>query len=267
MKLIITFFLFCNLAVSGQTKENDLRTEETEIESGKVIKKYNKKELENFTVEISANTYYNSFFFSKEKDTIIIKNLNEDKAVIKIYVKDKKKVSEFLYEGILLFYSEIIDFDTNKLPSRGKIWGSKTNDEKISYHFYRDNLSKAKGDDFEKSFKLYSFLKTSEYNVSTDLLFNEIADFFSEEDAVLKIYSSKYRDKTMSESKLYKTAFLSTNKLGQIKIGVLWKEKSPHKGEYTVYDNGKIIKTENVDLNSFQPIFNDYYILNYSEQD
>lgn len=266
MKLILAFFLFCNFAVSAQT-DNNVKTEEKEIESGKITKNYSNDKLENFTVEIAANAYYNSFFFTKVKDTIIIKNVTEEKAVIKIYVKDKKKVSEFLYEGKPIFYQEVIDFNTNKLPPKGKIWGTLSDGEKTSYLFYRDNLSKAKGDDFEKSYKLFSFLTTSEYNVTTDLLFTEIADFFSEEDAVLKIYLSRYRNKTMSEAKLFKTTYLTTNELGQIKNGVLWTGKSPNKGEYRLYENQKIVKTENMDLNSFQQIFNDYYILNYPVED
>jgi len=267
MKLTIILFLFCSLSLSAQKDGNNSETEEIKIENGAITKKFNKGKLESFTVEINANSYYNSFLFTKKNDTIIATNLSEEKAVIKIYVKDKKKVSEFFYNGRILFYQEAIDFNTTKLPPNGRIWGTISNAEKTSYLFYRDNLSKAQGDDFEKTYKLYSFLKTAEYNVTSDLLFNEIADFFSEEDAILKIYLSSYRNKIISESKLLKVAYLTTNGQGQIKNGVLWTQKSDLKGEYKLFENQKNIKTENIDLDSFQGIFNDYYILNLPVQD
>lgn len=263
----MVLFLFFSLSLSAQTNGNNSGTEKIEIENGAITKKFNNGKLESFNVEVTADSYYNSFFFTKKNDTVNVTNLSEEKAVIKIYVKDKKKVSEFIYDGIPIFYQEVIEFNTTKLPTKGKIWGNITNGKNVSYFFYRDNLWKAKGDDFEKSYKLYSFLKTSEYNVTSDLLFNEIADYFSEEDAILKIYLSKYRNKIIAESKLFKTAYLTTNEKGQIKNGVLWTQKSDDKGEYKLYENQKSVKTENIDLKTFQAIFNDYYILNYGVPD
>ncbi|GGF11560.1 hypothetical protein [Flavobacterium limi] len=266
MKLIIVIVLFYSFSIFAQTHKNNLRTEETAIESGEIIKIYNNEKLESFTLQILADYYSNSFFFTKENDIITIKNRVESDAIIKLYVKDRKKVSEFLYKDKLIFYTEVIDFDIKKLPAQSKIWNTIYNDEKISY-IYKDNLSKAAGDDFEKSYKLFLFLKTSENNATTDLIFNQIADFFSKEDAILRIYLSKYRDKINAESQLNKTGYLTTNELGKIKNGILWTQKTINNGEYHVYKNEQIIKSGTVNLKSFQEIFNTYYTENYNLQE
>lgn len=259
MKLIITILLLCSLTAIGQNEKNNLRTEEIKIESGEIIKNYDNDKLENFTVQIYANTYYNSFSFTKENDTIVVKNLKEKDAVIKIYVKDKKKVSEFIYKGKQIFYLEVIDFNVDNLPAKSKISNRLYGNEKTSY-LYKNNLAKADGNDYEKSYKLFLFLKTSENNVTLDSIFNQIADFFSKEDAIYRIYMSKYRDKINSESATNTTAYLITDELGKIKNGILWTEKSSNNGEYHIYKNGKIIKSENINLNPFQKIINTYYI-------
>lgn len=263
MKLIWLIVLLYSFSVLGQTDNNNSRTEETTIESGEIIKKYNNEKLDSFTLNIHADYYYNSFFFTKEKDTITIKNIVESDAIIKIYVKDKKKASTFLYKDKPIFYTEVIDFNIKKLPVESKIWNTIYNDEKISYS-YQDNLSKAAGDDFEKSHKLYLFLKTSENNVTIDLIFNQIAEFFSEEDAILRIYLSKYRDKINAESQLNKTGYLTTNEFGKIKNGILWTGKITNNGEYHVYKNEQIIKSGNINLKSFQEIFKTYITENYN---
>lgn len=259
MKLIITILLFCGLSVTAQNEKNNLRTEEIKIESGEIIKKYNNDKLESFAVQIYANSYYNSFFFAKENDTIVVKNLNEKDAIIKIYVKDKKKVSEFIYKDKQIFYLEVIDFNINNLPAKSKISNRIYDNEKTSY-LYKNNMADAHGDDFEKSYKLFLFLKTSENNVTVDSIFNQIADFFSKEDAIYRIYMSKYRDKINAESATNTTAYLITDELGKIKNGILWTEKPSNNGEYHIYKNGKIIKSENIKLESFQKIINTYYI-------
>jgi hypothetical protein len=263
-KKLVLFFLF-TLSIFGQEQNDNLKTEQIEIESGEIIKKYNPDhKLENFTVQISADYYGNSLFFTKEKDTIYIKNLIENDAIIKIYVKNQKKVSELIYKHKQVSYIEVFDFNINNLPKSSFINSKIKDNEKRSYLF-KTNAVKETGSDYEKSYKLHLFLKTSENKVNIDLLFNEIADFFSKDDALVRIYSSKYRDKIEDKSLESLTAYISTDDFGKIRNGIIWTEKTSGTGEYNIYKNGKITKSENIKLNDFQNIFNTYWRDNYAD--
>jgi len=255
-KQIIVLLLF-TFSLFAQETDN-LKTEKIDIESGAITKKYNSdNKLESFSVDISAAYYGNSIFFTKEKNTIVIKNTIENDAVIKIYVKDQKKVSDFFYKDVLISSVELFDFKMGNLPSNSLIYGKILDNENYSYSSKNYSPKLPEGD-YEKSYKLYLFLKTSENNVNIDLLFNEIADFFSQEDALLRIYLSKYRDKIQSESEEKITTYLTTDELGKIKSGILWTKKSPNSGQYQIYSEGKIIKSGAIDLTAFQKVFTSY---------
>jgi len=257
MKKQIIILLLFTFSVFAQETDS-LKTEKIDIESGAITKKYNRDgKLESFSVDVSAAYYGNSIFFTKEKDTIVIKNTIENDALIKIYVKDQKKVSDFFYKGVLISSVELFDFKMGSLPSNSLIYGKILDNENYSYSSKNYSPKLPEGD-YEKSYKLYLFLKTSENNVTIDLLFNEIADFFSQEDALLRIYLSKYRDKIQSESEEKITAYLTTDELGKIKSGILWTKKSPNSGQYQIYSEGKIIKSGAIDLTAFQKVFTSY---------
>lgn len=92
----IAILLLVTLSVFGQEENSNFRTEKTKIESGTIIKNFNSdNKLESFIVKISTVYYSNILFFYKKKDTILIKNLVEKDAHIKIYVKIKKKSKNF----------------------------------------------------------------------------------------------------------------------------------------------------------------------------
>lgn len=95
MKKQIIIILLFTFSVFAQETDS-LKTEKIDIESGAITKKYNSdNKLESFSVDISAAYYGNSIFFTKEKDTIVIKNTIENEAVIKIYVKNQKRLVTF----------------------------------------------------------------------------------------------------------------------------------------------------------------------------
>lgn len=265
MKIQIAILLLFTLSVFGQEENDSLRTVKTKIESGAIIKKYNTdNKLERFNVEISTDYYANLIFFTKEKDTLFIKNLVEKDATIKIYVKNQKKVSEFFYNGTKVAYIEVLDFNLNNLPKKSSIYSKIKDNENLAY-LYKVDFPEETGSDYDKSYKLHLFLKTSDNHVNIDLLFNEIADYFSKEDALLRIYLSKYRDKINDESLEKVTGYLATDDLGKIKNGILWTEKLSDRGEYKIYKNGKITKSENITLNDFQKIFTTYSNDNYAD--
>jgi hypothetical protein len=265
MRIQIAILLLFTLSVFGQEENDSLRTEKTKIESGAIIKNYNPdNQLHSFIVEISTAYYGNLLFFTKEKDTIFIKNLREKDAIIKIYVKNQKKISEFIYKGKKAGYIEVFDFDINNLPKQSFIYSKIEENQKLAY-LYQANLPTETSSDYDKSYKLHLFLKTSENNVNINLLFNEIADYFSKDDALLRIYLSKYRAKIQDESLESITGYLTTDDFGKIKNGILWTENPSNTGEYKIYKNGKIIKSENITLSDFQKIFTTYSNENYAD--
>lgn len=254
---LIIIFLFSFLLSFGQNKETHLTTEEIEIESGMIIKAFENKKLQSFNVAMYAVNYGNQLSFTKENDTILITNAQEKDAVIKIHVKNKQKISRLFYKGKLLSSIEAINFDQNNLPAKSIISSIIKNNEKVS--IITSTNKETEGGDYDKTFKLFVFLETANNNVTLDLIFNQMADFFSQEDALLRIYFSKYRDKINSKSILNHTAYLNTDDLGKIKNGILWTETLLNDGNYSIYKNGKIIKSEKVKLDAFQKIFTTYF--------
>ena len=257
MKLkIITVLFFSILSVFGQNEKAGLRTEEIEIESGTIIKTFENEKLQGFKVGMYAVNYGNQLSFTKEKDTIVITNAQEKNAVIKIFVKNRQKVSTLFYKDKLLSSVEAIHFDVNNLPAKSVVSSIIKNGEKIS--FISSTNNETEDGDYDKTFKLFLFLETSYNNVTIDLIFNEIADFFSKEDALLRIYFSKYRDEINSKSDINYTTYLHTNESGKIKNGIVWTSLLSKEGEYSIFKNGKIIKSEKIKLDAFQKVFTTY---------
>jgi hypothetical protein len=257
MKLkIITVLFFSFLSIFGQNEKAGLRTEEIEIESGMIIKTFENEKLQSFNVVMYAVNYGNQLSFTKENDTIVITNAQEKDAVIKIYVKNSQKISTLFYKGKLLSSVEAIHFDVNNLPAKSVITSIIKEGEEVSFISSTNNET-GEGD-YDKTFKLLVFLETAYNNVTVDLIFNQIADFFSKEDALLRIYFSKYRDEIHSKSEINYTAYLQTNELGKIKNGIAWTALLSKEGEYSVYKNGTIIKSEKIKLDAFQKVFTTY---------
>lgn len=150
----------------------------------------------------------------------------------------------------------------NNLPKKSLIFSKIINNESL-YYLYTFNYPKEADTNYDKIYKLYLFLKTSENRVSIDSLFNEIADYFSKEDALLRIYLSKYRTKINDESLENVSGNSTTDDSGKIKNGILWTETPSKIGTYKIYKNRKIIKTGNINLKGFQKIFSTYMNNNY----
>jgi len=87
-----------------------------------------------------------------------------------------------------------------------------------------------------------------------DTIFNALADDFSQEDALLKIYYGRYAEKYEP----LPVAYLNTDNTGKIKKGIVWTETSGQNGKYNIYSNGKVIKSANQNLTDFQKTIMDY---------
>jgi hypothetical protein len=263
MKIILlTLFCLLNTLFTFGQKQDSLVV--VKIESGKTIKKFINGYLESFSTEMYAMNYGNVLSFTKTNDTIVIKNADESDAIVKFYIKNKKLIRELKYKNQEILFIANIDFDLNNLPSNSKIQSAIENNIKVSY-CVRTNTDKV-GGDYEKSFKLFGRLNLGKDLTNIDSVFNSIANFFSKEDALLRIYSSKYANsiseeekETLNEQTIPSlTSYLETNEIGKIKEGIIWYEEIGTNGKYDIYSKGKIIKSGNKSLKEYQKNITEY---------
>ncbi|MFB9076270.1 hypothetical protein ACFFLS_26030 [Flavobacterium procerum] len=264
--LLILFIIILKGVFSFGQEPDSLAV--VKIESGRIVKKIINKKIESFDVEMYAVNYGNVLKFSKVNDTIFIRNAGESKAIIKVFIKNNKEARELIYKKKQLLYVGSIDFDLNNLPPNSLITSQLSNNNIESY-IVKSGLESIAHDDernFEKSFKLFGRLEMSRKLSSIDLIFNSFVDFFSEEDALFKIYSSKYAEqyakdydeKHKEEITPFSLAHVETNELGEIKNGIIWTKKDDINGIYNIYRENKIIKSEGKSLQEFQNIIKEY---------
>ncbi|WP_339886819.1 hypothetical protein [uncultured Flavobacterium sp.] len=162
-----------------------------------------------------------------------------------------------------MLHLETIDFDLNKLPSKSIITANLINDVVVAYvsKSNMESIDSLDSDDrnFDKSFKLFARMERESNLAAIDLILNSLADFFSKEDVLLRIYYGKYAEQFTPLSICY----LETNDLGKIKDGIIWTKNEGTNGNYKIYNNEKIIKTENKNLKDYQNILMEYLETRY----
>ncbi|CAI9684667.1 hypothetical protein HZQ11_14290 [Elizabethkingia anophelis] len=252
MRYLYCFFiLFYFNSISFGQKQNAVKTEAKEIENGKITKQYIDDKLNSFTVDIAAVNYGNTLFFTKKDNLITIKDGQNPNAIIRIYLKGKKFTTDLMYKNKELMYIESIDLDLNSLPPNSII-SSQYKDGKPESFISRSQMEDIHG--LDKVMKLFWRMdkKTSLTNIDT--IFDTLADDFSQEDALLKIYFGRYAEKYEP----LPTAYLNTDNTGKIKKGIMWTKTSDQNGKYNIYSNGKVIKSVNQNLTDFQKTIMDY---------
>lgn len=242
----ITFFLLLLIGFLcyGQKQESPVIKE---IESGEIAKIYSDGKLESFVVKMYAVNYENELTFKKLKDAVIINDAQNEDAVIKIYFKGNREIRELLYQGKMISSVEEINFDLNNLPNNTKI-STRLVNNKLESYTSKVNVEHLENADLDKSLKLFSRLDYKRNSANLDSILNAIADFFSEEDALLKIYSGEYAERSTPTM----TAYIQTNEFGKIETGIIWTSKDLQKGKYEIYSKGKITKTEFQSIATFQ---------------
>ncbi|MCL1666814.1 hypothetical protein M2T82_01930 [Elizabethkingia ursingii] len=228
-----------------------MKSETKEIESGRITKQYIDGKLNSFTVDMAAVNYGNTLFFTKEKNIISIKDGQKPDALIRIYLKNKRYTTDLQYQNKELMYIELIDLDLNNLPPNSII-SSQYKDGKPESFISRANPEDTRG--LDKVLKLFWRMDKKTNLTDIDAIFTAISDDFSQEDALLKIYYSRYAEKFEP----LPAAYLNTDNSGKIKKGIIWTETSGQNGKYNVYSNGKIIKSGNQNLTDFQKTIMDY---------
>lgn len=251
MKYLLFFtFLFMSSLSFGQ--KEDMQT--VKIESGSLSKKYIDGKLESFTVEMYAVNYGGVLAFSKENDTISINSGEKSNTVLKIYFKNKMRIYELLYKNKRVLCLESVNFDLDNLPKSTTIYRTLINNKIESYSSMSDfkNLD----EDFDESLmKIFNGLIYSTDLVNIDSVFNSIADFFSNEDALYRIYVSSYAEKLMPPI----TGYLKTNERGKIESGIIWTEKESGNGKYEIYNKEKIVESKIQSLLNFKETLQDYF--------
>lgn len=252
MRYLYCFFiLFCFNSKSFGQKQNAVKTETKEIESGKITKQYIDGKLNSFTVDMAAVNYGNTLFFTKKDNLIIIKDGQNPDAIIRIYLKGKKFTTDLMYKNKELMYIESIDLDLNNLPPNSII-SSQYKDGKPESFISRSQMEDIRG--LDKVMKLFWRMDKKTNLTNIDTIFDALADDFSQEDALLKIYFGRYADKYEP----LPAAYLNTDNTGKIKKGIVWTETSGQSGKYSIYNNGKVTKSANQNLTDFQKTIMDY---------
>lgn len=113
----------------------------------------------------------------------------------------------------------------------------------------------------DKSYKLFLRLTIPADLNDIDAVFNSIAEFFSQEDALLRIFLGRYAEETQPSM----TGYLITNNVGSIENGIIWTPTDVKNGKYDIYIKGKIIKTERQNLTDFQETIMDYFEKNITD--
>ena len=246
-------FLISIVMSSSSFSQNKNSTETIKIESGKIVKNIVDGKLESFVVEMYAVNYGNALTFTKENNQIMIRNAQEPNAIIKIAIENKNQIRELLYDNKVISSIKAINFDLDKLPKNSQI-SNQMFDGKIESYVGKSNLENIEEHRLDKTLKLFFRLNISAKKITIDAVFSSISDFFSQEDALLKIYSGKYAEQTQP----LMTAYLKTNETGKIQKGIIWTARAGENGKYDVYNSGKIVKTEFKSLSDFQKTIMDY---------
>jgi len=249
--LLFLILLFMGISSFAQSQDS---TTTIKIESGQIVKHIVAGKLESFVVQMYAVNYANALTFTKVNNQIIISNAQEPNAIIKIAIENKNQIRELLYDKKIVSSIKTINFDLNNLPKNSQISNRMVNG-KIESYVSKRNLENIDEHKLDKTLKLFFRLDIAAELITIVEVFNSIADFFSQEDALLKIYSGQYAD----QAQPLMTAYLNTNEAGKIEKGIIWLQKDAGKGKYETYSHGKMIKSEVQSLQDFQDTIMDYF--------
>ena len=257
MKNIFTFIaiVMCSLFVFGQNMNPSGFTEK-KIESGSTFKKYKNGKLDSIIVTMAAVNYGNALIFSKTNEAIRIINAADENSLITIELKNKKQVRTLFYKSKPAVTVENIDFDISNLPKNTMISRYFSNNI-ISTITISSNYEIFGNDNPDKTFKLFYGLNIRSDLDNLDSIFENIGEFFSEEDALLKIFYGNYAEKFAPQV----LAYLKTDNSGKITDGIILDFQNKNLNEknlYNIYKNGKITKSGKENIAGFQNIYMNY---------
>lgn len=243
-------FIVISILLSSYIKAQ--KTETIKIESGEVYKKYKGDKLDSLVVSMYAMNYGIYLVFTKTDKEIIGKSIDDKNALLKFGVKNGKQFRTFFYKNQQIISVETIDFAIDNLPKNARITGGYFANS-FFYNVVVSNYEKLGEDNPDKSLKLFHRLNIDPKLNSLDSIFDNIAQFFSQEDALFRIYKGSYAEEVQPKV----TTWVKTDSQGRITDGIIWKSESKDlkTGKYDIYKLGKIIKTGSESLENFQKTF------------
>lgn len=229
---------------------------ETKIEGGATYTKLKNGKLDSVVVGMFAVNYGNALIFSRSSEAIMTQNANDDQAVIKIEIKNKKQVKTLWYDNSLIVSMEYFDFDLQNLPKNRSVSIFLENDL-VTASAVDSKLEQFTGELDDKTMKVFFGLNIPANLTQIDAVFNYIGDFFTQENALLKIFYGEYAQEFQPSM----IASFETDQYGKIREGIILDyQKNVLKNQYKIYRNGKVIKTDIKGIIPFQKIFREYLI-------
>lgn len=254
-KLALILICFSFQHYFGQNLIN-LGFTETKIESGSTFKKNKNGKLDSIIVSMYAMNYGNALIFSKSAVKINITNAADENSLITIELKAKKQVRTWFYKNNSLFIIESFDLNLDRLPKNATI-SSTFDNQLVSSYLITKNENFFEEDMPDKTYKLFVGLDIPSNLNDLDAIFDHFGNFFSEEDALLKIFYGRYAEKFAPQI----LASLKTDEFGKIKEGIIYDfsiENKTKPNKYEIYKDGKIIKSGSANLLNFQDVFIKY---------
>lgn len=258
--LLTTLFVVIKSIFIFAQKEGFENFVEKKIESGTTyLKQENGKLGDSIIVEMASMNFGNALVFHKTKDAINITSINDKDFLITIELKNKYQIRTCLYKNKPILVLENIDFDRNNLPKNAMVSRIFSHDLVSSYTVI-NKFEQLNDVNYDKIFKLFYRLDLRADLDNIDAIFSNIASFFSEEDALLRIYYGNYADKFTPQL----IAYINTDDSGKILDGIILDfkdKKTTTKSKYDIYKDGKITKSGSETLESFQKIIEEYFNL------
>ncbi|GAA4277493.1 hypothetical protein [Aquimarina mytili] len=223
-------------------------SELTLIKDGILSKQFNNGELEHFMLDVFAVHYYNRLTFKKQKDTILISNLQEKDYHVALFVQNERWIAQLRHQDNVLFQQENVSHSATQFPKNSlvRLYIEDTIERGIAYQISDNkNVSTTEARINEEIFNTLDFSKLIDY----DTAFNTLAETIIENQGF--VTEKNYKNPPTI------IAYFETDDKGAIIDGIRCihnKERST----YQIYKAGKVTKEDSTTIIAFQEIFSNY---------
>ncbi len=219
------------------------------IKNGILTKQLKNGILESFTQDIFAVHYYNRLTFKKEKDTIIVTNLQEKGYQINLFMQNTAWIAQLLHRGQIVLQQESVTHTATHYPKNSmvRLYIEDSVQRGIAYQL-----------NDETNDMLISEAKLSERILNhLDMPKTEDLDTAFEHVLEKLIKTQGFSTERNYESKPVIIGYFYTNEKGAIKEGIHCVENE-NNTKYQIYKESKLIKEENTTVATFQEVFSNY---------
>ncbi len=218
------------------------------IKNGILCKNWNNGKLQGFTQDIFAMHYFNRLTFQKQRDTILITNLQEKEYKIELYLNANSWVAQLSHRDKVLLYEENVAHTATSFPKNSLV-----------RLYVEDDVNKGAAYRYAKDAQILM----SEANLS-ERIFGviDISTSKNIDDAFDHILDTLITTQGFSEEKEYSQrpviiGYFETDDNGTIKDGIRCLENKDNT-VYHIYEKSKLIKEEKTTVDAFQEVFSNY---------